>query len=137
MSAQCGSAMIISLKDEGGTYRVVGGLRTKSISINAEGVDITNSDSAGRWRQYLDGCGIRSASMSGDGPFNSTDLGQGAGIEAVMSNEIREGKILIPDFGVFEGFWKITQLELSGDHDDAVTFNQTYESAGEITFTAE
>lgn len=135
MSEQCGSAIVISLKDDGGQYRVVGGLRTKSISLNAEGVDVTNSDSAGRWRQYLDGCGVRSASISGEGPFNSTDLGQEAATDAVMTNAIREGKILIPGFGVFEGLWKITQLELSGEYNDAVMFNQTYESAGEIVFT--
>jgi len=137
MSEVCGSAVVISLKDGTDTYRVVGGLRTKNFSINAEGVDVTNSDSAGRWRHYLDECGIRSASISGEGPFNDSDLGQGAAVAAVMSNQIRDAKLLIPGFGTFEGPFKITQIELSGEYNDAVMFNQTYESAGEIVFTGE
>lgn len=136
MSGQCGSAIVISFKDSGGTYRVVAGLRTQSISLNAEAVDITNSSSTGRWREYLDGCGVRSASMSGEGPFMD-DLGQNAVVDAVMNNQLRMGKILVPGLGVFEGTWKVTTAELSGEYNDAVMFNQTYESAGEIVFTGE
>lgn len=134
MAEQCGSAIVVSIKDSGGTYRVVSGLRTKSIALNAEAVDVTNSDSVGRWRQYLDGCGVRSATISGKGPFTD-DLGQNAVTDAVMNNQLRDAKILIPGLGTFEGSFKVTQLELSGEYNDAVMFNQTYESAGEITFT--
>lgn len=135
MAEQCGSAILISFKDSGGTYRVVSGLRTQSISLNAEAVDVTSSSSVGRWRTYLDGCGIRSATMSGNGPFND-DLGQNAVLDSVMNNQLREAKILVPGLGTFEGMWKVTSLELSGEHNDAVQYSQTYESAGEITYTA-
>lgn len=134
MAEQCGSAIVISFKESGGTYRTVAGLRTKSISLNAEGVDVTNSDSVGRWRQYLDGCGVRSASMSGEGPFTD-DLGANAVNDAVMNNANRDAKILIPGLGTFEGPFKVTQLEYSGEYNDAVMFNMTLESAGEVAFT--
>jgi TP901-1 family phage major tail protein len=134
MAAQCGSAILVSIKDAGGTYREVTGLRTKSIALNAEAVDITNSSSVGRWRETLDGCGVRSATISGEGPFLD-DAGGAAAVDALMNNQIREAKILIPDFGVFEGLFKVTTVELSGEYNDAVMFNQTYESAGAITFT--
>lgn len=132
--SQCGSAIIISLKDSGGTYRVVSGLRTQSIALNSEIVDVTSSSSVGRWREILDGCGVRSATMSGEGPFVD-DLGQNAATDAMMNNQLREAKILVPGLGVFEGFFKITQLELSGEHTDAVMFNTTLESSGAVTFT--
>jgi TP901-1 family phage major tail protein len=45
------------------------GLRTKSIKVNNELVDITNSDSPNRWRELLAGVGMRSMSISGQGVF--------------------------------------------------------------------
>lgn len=135
MAEQCGAAFVVSFKDSGGTYRVVSGLRTKSIAINSELVDVTNSDSAGRWRHALDGCGVRSATMSGEGPFED-GLGQNAVVDAMMNNAIRDGKILVPGLGTFEGKFKVTQLELSGEYNAEAIYNQTFESAGELTFTS-
>jgi TP901-1 family phage major tail protein len=134
MSEQCGAAFVVSFKDSGGTYRVVSGLRTKSIAINSELVDITNSDSAGRWRHGLDGCGVRSASISGEGVFED-GLGQNAVFDAMMNNQIRDAKILVPGLGTFEGKFKVTQIEASGEHNAEATYSQTFESAGELVFT--
>ena len=41
--------------DDGASYATVAGLRTKRISFNAQSVDITDSQSAGRWRELLAG----------------------------------------------------------------------------------
>jgi TP901-1 family phage major tail protein len=134
MTAQCGSAIVTSFKDSSGTYRAHSGLRTQSVAINAEAVDVTNSGSAGRWREILDGCGVRTMTISGEGPFVD-DLAENAALDAIMNNQVREGKILIPGLGTFEGHWKVTQLELSGEYNEGVMYSQTLESAGEITFT--
>lgn len=135
MAGQCGSAIVISIKDDDGVYQVVTGLRTQSIALNAEMVDITNASSVGKWREILDGCGLKSATISGEGPFLN-ELGQTETVAALLSNAVRDAKILIPGFGTFEGPFKVTQCELSGEHTDAVMFSQTYESGGEVTFTA-
>jgi TP901-1 family phage major tail protein len=42
----------------------------------------------------------------------------------------------VPDFGVIEGPFQITALELSGRHDNELAFEISLESAGALTFTA-
>lgn len=136
MAEYCGSAIVLSFKDDAGSpaYHAVAGLRSRRIVFNAETVDVTNADSTGRWRQLLDGCGVRSASMSGSGVFTD-DTGVEAVRDAYFENELRDSKIFIPGLGTFEGKFKVTQLEFGGDHNGEVTADMTLESAGEITFT--
>lgn len=135
MTAQCGSAIVVSMKDGSGSFQVVAGLRTRRVQINAEMVDVTNADSVGRWRELLDGCGVRSASISGDGVFTD-DAGLEAVRSAIFGNSLREAKIFLPGFGTFDAMFKVTQLESAGDYNNAETFSMTFESAGEMTFTS-
>jgi len=53
-----------------------------------------------------------------------------------FNDEIRAWQIIIPDFGIVEGPFQITALEYAGEHDGALTFELTLESAGQLTFTA-
>lgn len=135
MTAQCGSAIVVSFKNSGGTYQVVAGLRSRSITLNSEIVDVTNADSAGLWREILDECGVRSAQMSGEGVFVD-DTGAEAVRDAVFSNKVRDAKIFIPGWGTFEGKWKVSQLQINGDYNGEVKTGFQLDSAGEITFTA-
>jgi len=137
MAAQCGSAIVVSFKNDAGSpaYVVVAGLRTQRIAFNAEAVDITNSSSTGRWRELLNDCGVRSATLTGEGVFVD-DAANEAVRDAFDENELRDAKILIPSFGTFEGQFKVTSLEMSGEHNEAVMWSMTLESAGAITFTA-
>lgn len=136
MAAQCGSAIVLSIENNEGTpaYEAVGGLRSRNISFNAETVDITNAGSSNKWREFLDTCGTLSASISGDGVFVD-DSAQAEVNEAFLAGSNRNWKILIPDFGEFEGLFRITSLEFGGDFNAEVTFSLTIESAGAVTFT--
>lgn len=137
MAAACGKAVVVSFKDDAGTptYQVVAGLRARAITLNAEVVDVTNADSTGSWREILDGCGVRSASMSGDGVFTD-DAGVEAVRDAFFEQENRDAKILIPGYGTFEGKFKVTAMEFGAEFNREVTCSLTLESAGELTFTA-
>ena len=61
MAAQAGKDVL--LKIEGapeaspGVFTTVAGLRARTISLNAKTVDVTDGDSAGRWRELLAGRG--------------------------------------------------------------------------------
>ena len=44
--------------------------------------------------------------------------------------------MIVPDFGVIDGPFQITALEIAGRHDAEVTFELALESAGELTFAA-
>ena len=54
MASQRGKDLLLKFWD-GAAFATVAGLRTKRIRFNAQTVDITDSQSAGRWRELLDG----------------------------------------------------------------------------------
>jgi TP901-1 family phage major tail protein len=137
MAAQSGQAIVVSFKDDAGSpaYQVVAGLRSRRIAFNAEMVDVTCAESTGMWREVLDAAGVRTASISGDGVFTD-DAGMEAVRDAFFENELRDAKIFITGFGTFEGKFKVTALELGGEHNQQVTTSLTFESAGAITFVS-
>jgi TP901-1 family phage major tail protein len=134
MTAQKGKDLLIKIAD-GASYTTVAGLRTRRLSFNAETVDITHAESANRWRELLDGAGVKRASISGRGLFKD------AATDALMRQTFFDGavknyQIVIPDFGTVQGTFQITNLEFAGEHNGEVTYDVALESAGEQTFTA-
>ncbi|WP_163117590.1 phage major tail protein, TP901-1 family, partial [Acinetobacter baumannii] len=67
MSAQKGKDLLVRAGNGSGGFVAVAGLRARQIAFNAETVDVTNADSAGRWRELLAGAGVRRAAISGSG----------------------------------------------------------------------
>jgi TP901-1 family phage major tail protein len=136
MTAQKGKDLLLKIDaDGGGTFVTVAGLRTRKIAFNAESVDISNADSAGRWRELLEGAGLKRASISGAGIFK--DASTDAAVRSVFFNgTIRDWQVIVPDFGTLQGAFQVTSLEYSGEHDGEVAYELALESAGEISFTA-
>ena len=136
MAAQKGKDLLLKVDSTGaGVYATVAGLRSKSLAINAETVDITHAESAGRWRELLDGAGIKRAGLSGRGLFKD------ASTDALMRQTFFDGavkncQVVIPDFGIVQGAFQITNLEFAGEHNGEVTYELSLESAGELSFTA-
>jgi TP901-1 family phage major tail protein len=133
MTAQKGKDLLIKIAD-GASFATVAGLRTRRLSFNAETVDITHAESANRWRELLDGAGVKRASISGRGLFKD------AATDALMRQTFFDGavknyQIVIPDFGTVQGPFQITNLEFAGEHNGEVTYDVSLESAGEQTFT--
>ena len=134
MTAQKGKDLLVKIADGGG-YATVAGLRTRRLAFNAETVDITHAESANRWRELLDGAGVKRASVSGRGLFKD------ASTDALMRQTFFDGavksyQIVIPDFGTVQGAFQIANLEFAGEHNGEVTYDVSLESAGELTFTA-
>ena len=135
MPAQKGKDLLIKIGDGGSAYVTVAGLRTRQVAFNAETVDVTHAESAGRWRELLAGVGVRRASISGSGVFK--DEASDARMRQVFfDGDILAYQIVIPDFGRIEGPFQITSLEYSGDHAGEVTFEMAFESAGALAFVA-
>lgn len=134
MSAQKGKDLLLKL-DGGSGFVTVAGLRSKRLAFNSETVDITDSDSAGRWRELLAGSGVQRASISGAGIFK--DAQSDADIRSrFFAGTISDWQFVVPDFGTVEGPFQITSLEFSGSHDGEVTFDIALESAGAVNFAA-
>lgn len=135
MAAQRGKDILLKLDSGNATFVTVAGLRTRRLSLNAETVDITHSESAGRWRELLDGAGVRRASLSGSGIFK--DETSDAQVRQVFfDGAIRNWQILLPDFGTISGLFQITSLDYRGEHAGEVTFEMALESAGALSFQA-
>jgi len=133
MVAQKGKDLLLKIDNGTDGYVTVAGLRARQISFNAETVNITDSESAGRWRELLSGAGVRRSSVTGSGLFKDAD--SDAMIRSVFfESRIKSWQIIIPDFGIMEGEFQIVSLEYAGQHDGEVTFDIALESAGEITF---
>lgn len=135
MGAQAGKDLLIRAGDGAGGFVAVAGLRTRQFTLNAEMVDVTNADSAGRWRELLAGAGVRRASLSGAGVFRdqASDLRLR---QAFFDGLILPFQIVVPAFGTMEGLFQIASLEYRGDHSGEVTFDMSLDSAGALTFTA-
>jgi TP901-1 family phage major tail protein len=135
MTAQKGKDLLVKISDGAGGFTTVAGLRTRKLAFNAELVDITNAESANRWRELLDGAGVKRASVSGQGLF--TDATTDASMrQTFFDGTILNYQIVIPDFGTVAGLFQITDLAFAGQHNAEVTYDVTLESAGELTFTA-
>jgi TP901-1 family phage major tail protein len=135
MSAQKGKDLLVKISDGAGGFTTVAGLRTRRLAFNAETVDVTNAESSNRWRELLDGAGVKRASVSGRGLFKD------AATDALMRQTFFDGtivayQIVIPDFGTVQGAFQLTSLEFAGEHNGEVTYDVALESAGELTFTA-
>lgn len=135
MTAQKGKDLLLKIDSNGlGSFVTVAGLRSKRIAFNSETVDITDADSAGRWRELLAGSGVQRAAISGAGIFK--DAASDASVRTrFFSGAIVEWQMIVPDFGTVEGPFQITSLEYAGNHEGEVTFEIALESAGAIDFT--
>ena len=135
MTAQRGRDLLLKIDDGTGTFVTVAGLRSRQIALNAETVDITDSESAGRWRELLSGAGLRRASINGSGIFK--DAASDTLVrETFFSGSTPDWQIVVPDFGTLVGAFQVTALEYGGQHNGEVTFEIVLESAGEILFQA-
>ena len=136
MAAQKGKDLLLKVDTTGaGVFVTVAGLRARSLSLNAESVDITHQESSGQWRELLSGAGAKSARVTGAGVFK--DLSSDATVRDYMFNgTIRNWQVVVPDFGIIEGAFQVTSLEYNGRHDGEVAFELSLESAGALSFTA-
>jgi TP901-1 family phage major tail protein len=136
MTAQKGKDLLLKVDTTGaGVFTTVAGLRARGLSISAETVEITNTESAGQWRELLTGAGVKSARITGSGVFKD-----GASDTTIrdyaFNGTVRDWQVILPDFGTIQGAFQITSLEFSGRHDAEMTFDLALESAGELSFSA-
>lgn len=135
MTAQRGRDLLLKLDDGSGAFSTVAGLRTQRIALNADTVDITHAESAGRWRELLGGAGVRRASLAGAGVFKDQTSDEFVR-RSFFDGTILNWQVIVPAFGVIQGLFQISALDYRGEHAGEVTFELALESAGALTFTA-
>jgi|SRR5210317_1888055 len=148
MAAQKGSSLLLKIGDGASpeAFTTVGGLRSTSITMNDEAVDVTNKDSLGH-RALLAGGGVNSVSVSGSGVFTDTasetsiktayfsqqNTSDGSSAQTAAFNNYQ---VIIPDFGTLTGSFMIASLEYAGEYNGEVTYSITLESADYTLFAS-
>ncbi|MBB1248283.1 phage major tail protein, TP901-1 family [Rhizobium sp. G21] len=134
MTAQRGKDLLLKIHN-GDSYETVAGLRSRRIAFNAAVIDATDAESAGRWRELLDGGGVKKAAVSGSGIFK--DQASDATVRAAFfAGSVLDWRIVIPDFGQVTGPFQIAALDYYGQFDGEVLFDLALESAGQLSFGA-
>ena len=141
MAAQKGSALLLKATLSG-SLTTIAGLRSTSMSINGEMVDVTTKDSnplvaggADKAREILEGGGIRSMAISASGVFTDSALENDIRISA-QKGQIREYKLVFGDGDDITGNFLITSYERAGEFNGEETYSMTLESSGQVTHTS-
>lgn len=137
ISANSGRDFLIKVADPAVSPTVfftVGGLRSGSITINDNPVDITNVASGG-FQEWLPDGGVFSTSVSGDGIYDSTGTGAGLVHTASINRSFLEVQVVsgAGDSFVFDAV--VESLERSASYDDAEGFSISIQSHGAVVHT--
>ena len=133
--AQKGRLLLLKVSDNTspGVFTTIGGIRSRTMTLNNEVVDITDSDNA-PWRVLLEDAGIRSVSVSGSGIFKD-EVNQNLMRTMVMQGTIRDFQIVFAESGdLFQGQFQLASVEYTGEHNAQIDFSITLERAGEVVF---
>lgn len=134
MAALCGKDVLVEVTTDGGTtFTAVAGARTKSMSINGDTVDVTNSDSNG-FRELLN-CAPRSVSLSVAGILVASAVDDTLA-DAALAGTILGFRLTWPGVATYAHDGQITSYSSEGAYDSEVTFDMSIESSGTVTRTA-
>lgn len=112
----------------------VAGLRSNSISLNNEPVDVTTKDDEG-WRRLLEGVAFKSISMSAAGIWQ-TAAGKQAIVDEIIAGTFGHYQLIDDLGGKFEGGFLLSGLEITGNHDGVEEFSMSLESTGGVAYIA-
>ena len=140
MAAGKGSSFLLK-ENSTGTPATVGGLRSTSMTINGEAVDITTKDSNAfissgndKARDLLQGGGVRSMSITASGVFTDSsteNLVRGFAFDGAIQNY----DLIFSDGSKISGAFLITSYERAGEFNGEETYSLTLESSNTITYT--
>jgi predicted secreted protein len=119
---------------DGNGYRTISALKTNSLSLNNEQVDVTDKDD-GQWRELLGGCGLSSMELSGSGSFTNANSHK-AMMADYLARYVGLFRCISGAGDTFTGNFLCTTLERSGEFNQAEQFTIGLASAGAITYTA-
>ena len=127
-----GSAVLIK-KGTSASGTAIAGLRTHTLTLNSETVDVTTADNTNRWRELLAATGIKTMSISGSGV-----LAESATHSTLVSDFIAQTAdaygVVLSTLGTFNGNFQLTQFESNGEYNGEENYSITLESAGDITW---
>lgn len=111
---------------------VIAGVRTKTVTINGEPIDITSDDDSG-FRTLLGDAGTRSIDLSVEGVTKDAVLR--AIVAGSSSQLLTDISVEYPNGDTIEGDFYLVNIEESGEYQDALTFSASLQSSGPFVYT--
>jgi len=132
MSAFVGRKAILSF---GTPLVAIAALRTKTMTLGNEPIDVTSDDDLG-FRALLDDPGTKTLDMSFEGITKDVPTLNSLVTSAMSGSDIVETfSILFPNIGTMAGPFAITSLEIGAAYNEGSTFTCSIQSAGTFTWT--
>ncbi|NTV60630.1 MAG: hypothetical protein HGA77_04905 [Chlorobiaceae bacterium] len=108
------------------------GVKVKNLTVNNEPVDVTSDDDSG-WQTFLDEPGQKSVECQVQGVMKNTTFAAKA---SSSSNIKADVELSIAGIGAWAGVFIISNFKLGANYKESITFEATFKSSGEVTFTA-
>jgi predicted secreted protein len=115
------------------TFENVAAMKSTSMSINNEEVDVTDKGTM-PWKQLL-ACGVRSMALSASGVFTN-DQSHNDFVSDANSGAIVVYRIISGRGDQYIGPFLNASIERSGEHNGAELYSISLSSAGQIAYTA-
>lgn len=110
----------------------VANVRTKSISVNRELVDVTDDNSSG-WAEHLSEAGQMDVSISVEGVISDRAF-LGSVLDPTLGDETYT--LAYPDGGEVSGSFGVTSFSNENSYNEASTYSFELRGNGVITYTA-
>lgn len=114
------------------------GLKDRSFDLSANSVDTTKPSctNPGGPVQKTGRPGVTNRTFQGSGTFVSSTIMK-TFMGKVINTQIFNAQVVVPGLGTFEGPFFVTNFTASGDMENDLQFDATFEAAAELEFTAE
>lgn len=133
MTAFVGRKAILSM---GSPLVAVAALRTKTLTMANEPVDITSDDDAG-FRKLLQDPGTKTLDISFEGVAKDVPSLNALITLATSGTDILDNfSLLFPAIGTIAGEFIVSSFEIGAPYNEAATFSCSLQSAGAYTFVS-
>ena len=133
MTAFVGRKAVLSM---GSPLVAVAALRTRTMTLANEPVDVTSDDDAG-FRKLLADPGNKTLDISIEGVVKDVATFNSLVALAVSGTDILESvSLLFPAIGTIAGDFIVSSFEIGAPYNEATTFSCTLQSAGAYTWTS-
>lgn len=134
MAVQKGRSVLLKISDgtSPGLFTTIGGMRSKSLSIQNQGVETTTIDSD-EWRTLQGGDdSIRTFDISGSGVFID-DAPINLIEDLAFSRGIEEFQLVFGNSDIFQGMFTVSSFTWSGEFSGVQNFSMSLQSSSAIS----
>ena len=142
MAVQSGLNLVVRIGEDpsdapsADTYTVIAGIRNATLNQTDGSVDGSSQSSNG-WNTEVANAGRQTVTASGDGIFEgAVDSDRLQAAYRPTGGVFYNFEIVVPNHGTYQGKFKVSSFNFTGNYEDALAFNAEFISSGVVTFAA-